>query len=100
LVAGGGGAPGDVEAGVGAGADHPRPEEVAEYQAAFREVYADAERSRRKDISRGRRIIDDYEEVRPPVEEDPVLEWLREELGSLGSRVQRFLDDSAGDALS
>lgn len=51
--------------------------EREEFAALFREVYADAERSRRKDIERGRRIIDDYEAVRPSLEEDGVLAVLR-----------------------
>ena len=65
----------------------PQPEEIAEYQAAFEEVYADAKRSRSKDITRGRRIIDDYEAVRPTVDSDPVLLWLRDEVGTLASRL-------------
>ena len=65
----------------------PRSEEIAEYEAAFEEVYADAKRSRSKDITRGRRIIDDYEAVRPTVDSDPVLLWLRDEVGTLASRL-------------
>jgi hypothetical protein len=91
---------GDACDAAAAGPAAPRPEEIAEYQAAFQVVYADAERSRSKDISRGRRIIDDYEAVRPTVDDDPVLLWLRDEVGTLGSRLQRFLDDASGEALS
>ncbi len=62
-------------------------EEVAEFEELFETVYREAEQSREKDIARGRRIIDDYEAVRPALDEDDVLAWLRSEVGGLPTRL-------------
>jgi len=63
-------------------------EELSDFDAAFSKIYSDAERSRWKDIERGRRIIDDYEAVHPSLDADPVLSWLRVEIGGLSQRVR------------
>ena len=63
-------------------------EEVAEFEELFETVYREAEQSREKDIARGRRIIDDYEAVRPALGQDDVLAWLRSEVGGLPARLR------------
>jgi hypothetical protein len=63
-------------------------DELVSFDGAFAEIYRIAERSRRKDVERGSRIIDDYEAVHPAVEEDAVLAWMQREIGGLSQRLR------------
>lgn len=76
-IHGAGGLAAPVAAGDAGGPGSVSPTDRQEFAGLLEDVYADAERSRRKDIERGRRIIDDYEAVRPTLEEDGVLALLR-----------------------
>lgn len=54
-------------------------------------VAEDCERSRARDDDRGARVIDDYAEVHPPADRDPVVRAARAEADRLRDEADRYL---------
>lgn len=64
---------------------------LQELPELFEQFARDVERSKAKDDERGSAIIDDYREVHPAIEQDPIVQAVRQEAAALHQRVEAVL---------